>query len=110
MIDVSGADGDETARIKTQLGKPAHRDRTRFDFREILTDPHKRPPRGHAPCEPRDKAGRNRALPAGLRKHLVHGAQGEAALQVCIDLRMAERHLAQAIRRALRLDALDAPA
>jgi hypothetical protein len=49
VVDVSGANGDEKARIKTEFGKPAYRDGPRFDFREILPDPNHRTPRGHAP-------------------------------------------------------------
>ena len=110
MVDVGGADADEKTRIKTEFGKPAHRDRACFNFGKILPDPDHGPPRGHASCEPRDKAGRHRALPAGFRKHLVHGAQSDPALQVRVGLRMPERHLARRIRRAVRLDALDVAA
>ena len=110
LIDVGCADRDEKTRVKAKLGKPVHRDRACFDFRKILPDPNYRSPRGHAPGKPRDKAGRHRALPAGLRKHLVHGAQNQPALQMCVGLRMSERHLAQATRRAMRLDAFDVAA
>ena len=79
------------ARIETEFGKPAHRHGARFNFGEILPDPDHRPPRGHAPCKPCDKAGRRGALPSGFRKHLVHRAQGEPALQACIGLGMSER-------------------
>jgi hypothetical protein len=79
MFDVGGVDGDEKARIKAEFGKAAHRDGTCFNLVKILPDPNHRPPRGDAAREPRDKAGRSRALPSGLRKHLVNGAQREAA-------------------------------
>ena len=49
MVDVGGVDTDETTRIQTKFGKPAHRDGARFNFREILPDPNHRTPRGHAP-------------------------------------------------------------
>jgi hypothetical protein len=110
LINVNGADGDEKTRIKTKLGKPVHRDGPCFDFREILPDPNHGSPRGHAPCEPRDKAGRCRALSSGFRKHLVHRAQSQAALQAGIGFRMSERHLARGISRIMRLDAFDAAA
>ena len=110
LIHVGRSNGDEKARIETEFGKPVHRDRAGFDFRKILPDPDKRPPRGHTPGKSRDKTGRRRALPAGLRKHLVHRAHSEPALQMCVGLCMSERHLAQAMRRTMRLDALDAVA
>ena len=49
MVDIGGMDTDETPRIETEFGKPAHRHSARFDFREILPDPDHRTPRGHAP-------------------------------------------------------------
>jgi hypothetical protein len=110
MVDVSDVDADETTRIETEFGKPAHRDGACFDFREILPDPNHRTPRGHPSRNPGDKAGRHSALPSRARKHLVHRAQSEAALQARIRIRMSERHLSQAIRRAMRLEALDAVA
>ena len=110
LINIGCADGDETARIEPKLRKPVHQDGAGFDFREILPDPYKRPPRGHAACKPRDKAGRRRALPSRFRKHLMQRAQSEPALQVCIGLDVPERHLAQATCRAMRLDALDVAA
>ena len=110
LIDIGRANGDETTRIEAEFGKPVHRDGAGFDFGEILPDPHQRPPCGHTPCKPRDKAGRRRALPSGFGKHLMHDAQSQPALQVCIRLRMPERHLAQATCRAMRLDALDVAA
>jgi hypothetical protein len=110
MIHVRGVDADEKAWIETQFDQAARRDGTRFDLGEILPDPNHRTPRGHAPCDPRDKSGRRGALPSGLRKHLVHGAQNEAALQARVRILMSERHLSQAIRRAMRLEAFDAAA
>jgi hypothetical protein len=110
MIDVGSVDADEKARVETEFGKPAHRDGACFNFSKILPDPDQRPPAGHAPCKPCDKAGCRRALPARFRKHLVHGAQGEPALQVCVGLGVSERHLARRMRRAMRLDAFDAAA
>ena len=92
MVRISGAYGDEKAGIATEFGKPAHRNGARFDLGKILPDPNHRPPRGHAPCDPGDKTGRRGALPADLRKYLVHRAQSEPALQARIDVRMSERH------------------
>jgi hypothetical protein len=110
MVHVRGADGDQKAWIETQFGKPAHRNGACFNFREILPDPHRRPPRGDAAREPHDKAGRHSALSSGLRKHLVSRAQSQPAVQACIGLRVSERHLARAIRLAMAFDALDVAA
>ena len=110
MFDAGGVDGDEKARIKAEFGKPAHRDRARLNLVKILSDPNHRPARGDAAREPRDKAGRSRALPAGLRKHFVNDAQSEPPLQARVRLRMPERYLARAIRLAMAFDALDVAA
>jgi len=110
LFDIGSTDSHEKPRIETEFGKPVHRDCAGFDFGKILPDPDHRPARGHAACEACNKAARHGTLPASFRKHLMHGAQSEPALQVCVGLRMSERHLAQAIRRAVRLDALDAVA
>jgi hypothetical protein len=110
MLHVRGVDADEKARIETQFDQAARRDGARFDFGEILPDPNHRPPRGHAPCDPGDKSGRRGALPSGFRKHLVHSPQSEAALQARVRILMSERHLSQAIGRAMPLEAFDAAA
>jgi len=110
VVHVSGANGNEKARIKTEFGKSAHRDGARFNFREILPDPDQGPSFGDSPCEPRDKAGRHSALPAGLRKHLVNGAQRKPALQARVRLRMTEQPPARWISLITRLEALDAAA
>ena len=110
LLDVGGVDADETTRIETEFGKTVHRHSARFDFGEILPDPDHRTPLGHAPGNAGDKPGRHRALPSGLCKHLVYGAQSEPALQARIRIRMAKRHLSQTMRRAMRLEALDAVA
>jgi hypothetical protein len=110
VVDVGSVDADQKTRIKTELAKPVHRNGACFNFREILPDPDHRPPAGHTSCKPCDKAGCRSALPACIRKHLVHRAQSEPALQVCIGLDVSEWHLARRMRRALRLDALDAAA
>jgi hypothetical protein len=110
VVHIGGADGDQKARIETEFGEPAHRQRARFKLREILSDPNHWPSRGHPPRQPSNKAGRRSALPSGFRKHLVHGAQSDPALQAGIGFRMPERHLLQIIRCAVRLDAFDAAA
>jgi hypothetical protein len=110
MIDVGGADTDQKARIETEFSQPAHRQRARFNLGEILSDPNGGPPRGHATCKPCDKAARRHALSAGIRKHFVHGPQGETALQARIGLRMPQHHPTRRIRHAMGLDALDAAA
>ncbi len=110
MVHVSGVDADETTRIETKFGKPAHRDGTRFNFREILPDPNHWTPRGHAACDPGDKSGRHSALPSSIRKHFVQGAQSEPALQARIRLRVSELHPARRVRLTAGLEALDAVA
>jgi hypothetical protein len=110
MLDVGGVDGDEKARIKTEFGKPGHRNRARFNLVKILTDPNHWPSRGDAAREPRDKARRSRALPTGLPKHFVNDAQSEPSLQARIRLRMPKRHLARAIRLAMAFDTFDVAA
>ena len=107
MVHVSGVDADEKTRIETEFGKSAHRDRTRFNFREILPDPNHRTPRGHAPRNPCDKASRHSALPPRARKHLVHSTQSETALQARVCIGMAEPHPAPRIRLTTGLEALD---
>lgn len=94
-LHVGGAHGHEEARIETEFGQSAHRQRAGFNFGEILPDPHQRPPFRHPPREACDKTRRRRTLPAGLGEHLVHRPQGEAALQRRIRVRMPERHLAR---------------
>ena len=107
MVHVSRVDADETTRIETEFGKPAHRDGPRFNFREILPDPNHRTPRGHAPRNSCDKAGRRSTLPPRARKHLVHSTQGETALQARVCIGMSERHPARRIRLTTGLEALD---
>jgi hypothetical protein len=110
MVHISGADSDQKVRIKTQFGETAHRDRARFNLGEILPYPDHGPPCGGTIGKPRNKAGRYSALPPGFRKHLVHGAQSEAALQTRIGLRVSERHPARRICFAMGFDAFDAAA
>ena len=107
---VGGAHRHEEARIETELGQSVHRERARFNFRKILPNPQQRPPRGHPSREARDKPRCRGALPATFTKHLVHRAQGEAALQRRIRIGMPKRGLARRIGIAVRLDALDAAA
>jgi hypothetical protein len=105
MINVGGAYTDEKTRIETQFSQPAHRQRARFNLGEILSDPNGGPPRGHAPRKPCDKARRHDTLPPGVRKHFVHGPQGEPALQARIGIRMPKHHPAWRIRLAMGFDA-----
>lgn len=102
--------GHEKARIETEFDKPAHRHRARFNLGEILPYPHQWPPACRPAREGGNKTGRRSALPTGLRKHFVHGAQSEPALQRRVGIRMSERHPARRIRLAMRLDALDTAA
>jgi hypothetical protein len=99
-VDVGCAHRHHKARIKTEFGQPAHRQRARFNFGKILTHPHQRPPCRHPPGKARDKTRRRGTLPAGCREHLMHRAQGEAALQRRVRLGMSERHPAGQIRIA----------
>jgi len=109
-LHVGGSYGHEAARIETELGQSAHRQRARFNFGKILPNPQQRSPCGHPPCEPRDKPRRRGALPATFREHLMHRPEGEAALQHRIGLGMPEHDPARRMDIALRLDALDAAA
>jgi hypothetical protein len=99
-VDVGCAHCHHKARVETKLGQPAHRQRARFNFGKILTHPNQRPPCRHPPGKACDKTRRRGTLPACFREHLVHRAQGEAALQRRIRLGMSERHPAGQIRIA----------
>jgi hypothetical protein len=90
-VHIRCAHRHQEARIKTEFGQSAHRQRTRFYFSEILTYPQQRPP-GHPSREARNKPGRRRNL-SSLGEHLVHRAHGEAALQGSIHVNMTECHL-----------------
>ena len=72
-VHIGGAHGHEQARIETEFGQSAHRPRARFNLGEILPNPNDGPPHGRAARKSRNKTGRRSALPAGRRKHLVHG-------------------------------------
>jgi hypothetical protein len=108
-VHVSGTHRHKAARIEAEFDEPAHRQRTRFNFGEILTHPNQRPPCRRPARKPCDEPRCRRTLPS-LGEHLVHRAQGEAALQRRVGLRMPERHPARHRRIAWRLDALDATA
>jgi len=109
-IDVRRAHRHHQAGIETEFGEPAHRQPARFNLSEILPHPNQRPPRRRPAGEPCDKPRRRRTLPAGLREHLMHRAQREAALQRRVRLGMSERRAVRPIGIAMRLDALDAAA
>ena len=85
----------QEARIETEFGQSAHRQRARFNFGEILAHPNQRPPGCQPSRQARDKTRRHSALPAGFSEHLVHRAQSEAALQRRVRVGMPERHLAR---------------
>jgi hypothetical protein len=95
VIRIRGAYTDEQTRIETKLSQPAHRQGARFNLGEILPDPNDGLPPGRATRKPCDKARRRDTLPAGLRKHLVHGPQGEPALQACVGIRMSKHYPAR---------------
>ena len=109
-VHIGGAHRHQEARIETEFGQSAHRQRARFNLGEILTYPNQRPPRRRPPRKARDKTRRRGTLPARFREHLVHRTHGEAALQRRIRVGMSERHPARRVRIAMRLDALDAAA
>ena len=109
-VHIRRAHGHEDTRIETKFGQTAHRQRARFNFGEILTHPDHGPPGCRPSRKARDKTGRRGTLPAGFGEHLVHRAQGEAALQRRIRVGMAERHPVGHVRLAMRLDVLDAAA
>jgi hypothetical protein len=100
----------QEARIETEFGQSAHRQRARFNLGEILTYPNQRPPCRHPPRKARDKTRRRGTLPACIGEHFVHRTHREAALQRRIRAGMAERHPLRRVRIAMRLDALDAAA
>jgi len=99
-VDVGGAHRHHKARVETEFGQPAHRQRARFNFGKILTHPNQRPPCRHPPSKARNKTRRRGTLPAGFREHLMHRAQGEAALQRRVRLDMSKRHPAGQVRIA----------
>jgi hypothetical protein len=109
-VDVGGAHRHHETRIETEFDKPAHRQRAGFNFGKILPHPQQRPPCRHPPGKACDKTRRRGTLPAGFRKHLMHRAQSEAALQRRVRPGMPERHPVRPVRLARRLDALDAAA
>ena len=104
---VGRAHRHQQARIETEFGKAAHRQRARFRFRKILTHPEQWPPRGDAAREPCDETSGRSTLPAGLGKHLMHRAACETALQHRIGLHMAERDASGLVRAVMGFDACD---
>jgi hypothetical protein len=109
-LHIGSAHGHEKPRIKAKFGQPTHRHRARFNLGEILPYPHQGPPACGAAGESGNKTGRRSALPTGLRKHFVQGAQGEPALQRRIGIGMPEPYPARRTGLAVRLDALDTAA
>jgi hypothetical protein len=100
-VHIRRAHRHHEARIKAEFGQPAHRQRARFNFGEILPYPHQRPAGGRPSrescisceaCPPREaynEPRRRRTLPS-LGEYLVHRTDGEAALQRGIGIRMTE--------------------
>jgi hypothetical protein len=109
-VHIRGMHRHQEARVETEFGQSAHRQRAGFNFGEILTHPNQRPPRRRPPRKACDKARRRRTLPACIGEHLMHRTHGEAALQRRIRVGMAERHPVRRIGIAMRLDAFDAAA
>jgi len=100
----------QEARIETEFGQSAHRQRARFNFGEILTYPNQRPPCRRPPRKAHYKTCRRGTLPACIGEHLVHRTHREASLQRRIRVGMSERYPARRVGLAMRLDALDAAA
>jgi len=92
-VHTGRAHAHQKAWIKTEFGQPAHRHRARFNFGEILPYPQQWPYAGRPAREAGNKTGRRSALPAGVRKHFVHGSQNEPALQRRVGMLMPELHL-----------------
>jgi len=106
-VHIGCAHRHQEARIETEFGQSAHRQRARFNLGEILTHPNQRPPCRRPPRKARDKTRRRGTLPACIGEHFVHRTHREAALQRRIRVGMAERHPLRRVRIAMRLDALD---
>jgi hypothetical protein len=108
IVRIGRAHGHQPARIETEFGKPAHRQRPRFNVAEILPHPEQRTPCRQPSRQACDEAGGRTALPP-RGEHLMQRAGGEPALQRRIRGRMTERHPVQRMRIARCLEALDAP-
>jgi hypothetical protein len=78
-IHIGSAHRHQKTRIETEFGQSAHRQRARFNFGEVLTDPHQRPPCRRPPCKACDEPRRRGALPS-FGEYLVHRCHREAAL------------------------------
>ena len=80
-VDIGRAHLTRRARIQTEFGKSAHRERARFNFREILPDPDHRTPRRRPSLKSRDEAGRHTALPSGSANTSCTAPMAKPALQ-----------------------------
>ena len=107
-VDIHRAHRHEATRIEAEFGQPTHRDRARFNFGEILTDPKQRPPCRHPSREPCNESRRRGTLPA-FGEDLMHRGSGKTALQHHVCIRMAERHAIGRHTARMRLEAFDAP-
>jgi len=110
VLDIACPHHHQAARIKPELGKPAHRQCAHLARGKILPHPNKRPAQRQASRQPRNKAGGRRTLPATLAKHLMQSAEREPALQHGIRLPMTEGDVLGRCGTALRLDAFDTAA
>ena len=104
-VGIGRAYRDQAARVEAEFAEAAHRQRACFDLAEILPHPDERPPRRDSRRKAGNKSGRNRALPAGFRKHLMHGAPRKTAGKRRVGFRMTECHAIRRERAAMRLDA-----
>ena len=109
-LDIGRAHAHHASRVEAEFGEATHRQRARFKFGKILPHPHQRPACRDPPGQPDHEPGRGRAVPPCFSEHLMHRAQGKAALQRRIGLGMAERHPARRMRAAMRLEPFDAAA
>jgi hypothetical protein len=108
-LAIGRAHRHQAARIETEFGKPAHRQRARFNFGKILPHPDQRPARRDPPGKSCNEPGRHSAL-MSLGKHLMHRSHCETAVQHRIRLDMAERSALRRMQIAMRLDAFDVTA
>jgi hypothetical protein len=110
ILDIGDSHRHQEARIKPELGEPAHRQPPHLALGKILPHPDQRPARRHTSRQPCDKAGGRSALPAAFAKHLMQSAECEPALQYRIGLSMSEGCALRRRAAALRLDAFDTAA
>ena len=68
-VDIGRAHGHHETRVEAEFAKPAHRQRTGFQFTKFLPHPDQRPARRQPPGKTGDEAGGRRTLEIG-RAHV----------------------------------------